>query len=69
MLYEQSVSQGLKHGLKSIIDLDESQYKTAEVKYKFLENILELSKSYIDLLTLKNNFSQISLVEKVLVSQ
>lgn len=65
LLYVDSIEQGYKHGLKSIIDVNDAKNKQYEVKYKYTENIYEMVDSYIGLLIVTNNFETIDLLDKI----
>lgn len=65
LLYVDSIEQGYKHGLKSIIDVNDAKNKQYEVKYKYIENIYGLVDSYIGLLIITNNFENIELLDNI----
>ncbi len=65
LLYVESIEQGYKHGLKSVIDVNDAKTKQYEVKYKYIENIYEMVNSYIGLLIVTNNFKNIDLLDKI----
>ncbi len=65
ILYVRSIEEGYKHGLKSIIDLNDAKVKQYEVRYKYIENIYELVDSYIALLILTNDFESIKILDNI----
>ncbi len=62
-LYVKSIEQGYKHGLKSLLDLNDAEVKLNEIKYKYIENMYEIVNSYIGLLVTTNNFKDIDLLD------
>jgi outer membrane protein len=64
-LYVNAIEQGYKHGLKSVIDLNDAKNKQYEVRYKYIENIYEMVDSYIGLLIVTNDFKNIALLDKL----
>lgn len=64
-LYRESISVGYQNGLKSIVDLYDARNKVYEVKYKYVENIYTMMDSYIELLTITNNFDKLKLLDKI----
>ncbi len=65
LLYVDAIEKGYKHGIKSIIDVNDAKTKQYEVKYKYIENIYEMVDSYIGLLIVTNNFESIELLDKL----
>lgn len=66
VVYVDSIAQGYKHGLKSIVDLNDAKTKENEVKYKYVQNIFEMVDSYIGLLILTNEFENIKVIDNLL---
>ncbi len=64
-LYVKAIEEGYKHGLKSVIDLNDAKVKQYEVRYKYIENIYELVDSYIGLLILTNDFENIKVLDSL----
>ena len=64
-LYVESVEQGYKYGLKSLIDLNEAKSRFYKVKYTYVENIYEMVNSYIALLMITHNFEGIKLLDEL----
>ncbi|MCF6331418.1 MAG: TolC family protein [Sulfurimonas sp.] len=62
-LYVESIEQGYKYGLKSLLDLDDAKVKLNEIKYKYIENIYEIVNSYIGLLVATNNFKNVDILD------
>jgi len=65
-VYVEAMDESFKHGLKSIIDVNEANSKLYEVKYKYIDNINELVDAYINLLIIMNNFEGIKYLDNIL---
>lgn len=68
LLHVKSIEEGYKHGLKSIIDLNDAKTKQYEVRYKYIENIYEMVDMYIGLLIIVNDFENIDLLDSMVRS-
>jgi len=65
-VYVEAMDESFKHGLKSIIDVNEANSKLYEVKYKYIDNINELVDAYINLLIIMNNFEGMKYLDNIL---
>lgn len=65
-LYVDAVEQGYGHGLKSLTDLNDAKNKLYEVKFNYIENIYELVNSYVGVCIVKNDFSGLELLDKLI---
>lgn len=65
-LYVEAIEKGYAHGLKSITDLNDAKNKLYEVKFNYIENIYELVNSYIGVCIVKNDFSGLELLDKLI---
>jgi outer membrane protein len=65
-LYVNAMDESFKHGLKSIVDVNDANSKLYEVKYKYIDNLNELVDSYINLLIVLNNFEGMKYLDDIL---
>jgi outer membrane protein len=65
-LYVEAIEKGYAHGLKSLTDLNDAKNKLYEVKFNYIENIYELVHSYIGICIVKDDFSGLALLDKLI---
>jgi len=64
-LYHKLAKKGYKSGIKSIVDLYDSETKLNETKFKYMQNLYDLMTSYTKLLILSNNMDSLVLLDKI----
>lgn len=65
-LYVDAIEQGYAHGLKSLTDLNDAKNKFYKVKFNYIENIYELVNSYIGICIIKDDFTDLELLDKLI---
>lgn len=65
-LYVEAIEKGYAHGLKSLTDLNDAKNKLYEVKFNYIENIYELVNSYVGVCIVKNDFSDLEILDKLI---
>jgi len=65
-VYVDAMDESFKHGLKSIVDVNDANSKLYEVKYKYINNLNELVDAYINLLIVMNDFDGIRYLDAIL---
>ncbi len=60
------IKKEYKYGIKSIIDLNEANYKIFEIREKSIDNITSLINNYLSFLRITNNHNKLSIIDSLI---
>ncbi|MDY0052523.1 MAG: TolC family protein [Aliarcobacter sp.] len=67
-LFKKNIQKEYEYGLKSLIDLNEANYKILQLKDKYIENLSTSIDTYVSLLILTNSIEDLTLIDFILDS-
>jgi outer membrane protein TolC len=66
VLTKNIVNKEFSHGIKSILDLQEAEYKITQIKDKSIDNVTTLVDNYLTFLTLTNHFDALEVIDSII---